>query len=559
MRTMFKKLRELRALAAVVVFSPLSMPVWAVPNSVSFDNPAKPSVVDNTLIEGDWAFQLIDDASVSDKGTFSINDNGVSDLGTDPDLYLIATGNLNDTDGILATPHTDTDGFSLTSLAIAKGLFGEAGITFRGLLNGQVVAVQSVVTTNTSQVVNFTGAGWGALDAIRIETSTSHPDFDVEIDDMIVAAPVAADVSITPSTLDLAEGDSGSTAMNFTVTRSGTTTEGSVVAYSVTGSGAAPATASDFGGTLPSGIVLFLPSEVSKTITISVSGDAAPEPNETYNVTLTNVTGANVVAGVAQGTIQNDDPFPTVALATNTLSRAEDQPGLFSFSVTRSGDTSVSSSVAYAVTGSGASPVVTADFSGGVLPSGTVSFAAGETSKTIDFGAAMDSVIEPDESFTLTLSTPVNASLGTSTALGTIENDDFPQITAVSIPDVTMYPGDVVTVTINVVNDAGDTYTNVSGQISGLSLSNLVRVDSTTYSAEFTVPLSSSGVGAAQDHPVSVRIDSSSGVPSALYTTPINQANDPIIAGEVKAIPLLPWPWMLMLGAALAMMVRRKL
>jgi hypothetical protein len=59
--------------------------------------------------------------------------------------------------------------------------------------------------------------------------------------------------------------------------------------------------------------------------------------------------------------------------------------------------------------------------------SGTLVFAPGETSKTIAVPIVGDTTVEPDESFTLTLSTPVNATLGTASATGTITNDDLPR------------------------------------------------------------------------------------------------------------------------------------
>jgi hypothetical protein len=97
--------------------------------------------------------------------------------------------------------------------------------------------------------------------------------------------------------------------------------------------------------------------------------------------------------------------------------------------------------VAWAVTGSGGSPANAADFAGGVLPSGTLSFTAGQTIKIITVNVAGDTTVEPDEGFTVTLS---NASAGTSistaTATGEIRNDDFgfPGQQAASLPpDVT--------------------------------------------------------------------------------------------------------------------------
>src|SRR3546814_7225441 len=58
------------------------------------------------------------------------------------------------------------------------------------------------------------------------------------------------------------------------------------------------------------------------------------------------------------------------------------------------------SAVDYAVTGE----VDGADFVGGLLPGGTLTFAAGEASKTLSFNVAGDGDEEPDEDFTVTLS-----------------------------------------------------------------------------------------------------------------------------------------------------------
>jgi hypothetical protein len=59
-----------------------------------------------------------------------------------------------------------------------------------------------------------------------------------------------------------------------------------------------------------------------------------------------------------------------------------------------------------------------------VATSGTLSFGPGETKKSISVSVMGDTVFEPDETFVLELSGPVNASLGKSTATGTIKNED---------------------------------------------------------------------------------------------------------------------------------------
>ena len=97
----------------------------------------------------------------------------------------------------------------------------------------------------------------------------------------------------------------------------------------------------------------------------------------------------------------------------------------FTFTVTRTGNTTAASTAAFVVGGSGSNPATAADFAGGILPTGTVSFAAGETSKTITVNVAGDSTVEAGENFTVTLSNPsAGTTIGTATATATILNDD---------------------------------------------------------------------------------------------------------------------------------------
>jgi hypothetical protein len=221
------------------------------------------------------------------------------------------------------------------------------------------------------------------------------------------------------------EGNSGTTPFTFRVTRSGYTGGTTTVNWSVTGSGASPANAADFGGTLPSGTLSFAAGETSKTITVSVTSDTLVEPDEGFTVTLSGASGGTTITtAAANGTIRNDDP--ALSIAALDASKFEGNSGItpFTFRVTRSGYTGGTTTVNWSVTGSGASPANAADF-GGTLPSGTLGFAAGETSKTITVNVTGDTLVEPDEGFTVTLSGASGAAtITTATANGTIRNDD---------------------------------------------------------------------------------------------------------------------------------------
>ena len=128
-----------------------------------------------------------------------------------------------------------------------------------------------------------------------------------------------------------------------------------------------------------------------------------------------------------------------MAIAATDASKAEGNTGStpFTFTVTRSGDTSGASSVTYTVTGSGANAATAADFTGAALPTGTVSFAAGETSKLVTINVAGDTTAEANEGFTVTLSAPsAGTTITTAAATGTIVNDDAPLETLVTAINV---------------------------------------------------------------------------------------------------------------------------
>lgn len=246
--------------------------------------------------------------------------------------------------------------------------------------------------------------------------------------------PNTADTFLTigATSASKAEGNSGSTSFTFTVTRSGDTSGTTTVDWSVSGSGANAASATDFSGAvLPSGTVTFAAGEVSKVITVGVAGDTAIEADEGFTVTLSAASTPTqiLLGGVATGTILNDDAAlaaPSLSIAAVSAVKSEGNTGStsFTFQITRSGSLTGTSSVNYAVTGTGTSAATASDFTGAVLPSGTVNFAAGQSTATITVLVAGDTVVESNEKFNVTLSNASGATIGTSVASGTINNDD---------------------------------------------------------------------------------------------------------------------------------------
>ena len=108
---------------------------------------------------------------------------------------------------------------------------------------------------------------------------------------------------------------------------------------------------------------------------------------------------------------------PAVSVSGESLTEGATLPLTFTITLAKASPLKVSVSYATADGTATAGSDYTAT-------SGTLVFAPGETSKTIGVPIIGDAVVEPDETFTLTLSNAVNAKLGTAQATGTIENDD---------------------------------------------------------------------------------------------------------------------------------------
>jgi Calx-beta domain/RTX calcium-binding nonapeptide repeat (4 copies) len=112
-------------------------------------------------------------------------------------------------------------------------------------------------------------------------------------------------------------------------------------------------------------------------------------------------------------------PKPAVSIASALLAEGNAGTKSMSLTITLATATPVRVSVVYAT----ADGTATAG-SDYTATSGTLVFAPGQTSKTVAVPILGDTGYESDETFSVTLSNPVNATLGTATATGTITNDD---------------------------------------------------------------------------------------------------------------------------------------
>jgi Ca2+-binding RTX toxin-like protein len=125
--------------------------------------------------------------------------------------------------------------------------------------------------------------------------------------------PPAGAVNFATTSVSHAEGDSGTTAYSFTITRSGDVSQGATTSYQIVGSGAHPADAGDVQGLGGGGTFAWGAGESSHVLTVNVVGDSSVESDETFSVVLSTPGAGNSNPtpvgpnGTATGTIVNDD------------------------------------------------------------------------------------------------------------------------------------------------------------------------------------------------------------------------------------------------------------
>ena len=120
--------------------------------------------------------------------------------------------------------------------------------------------------------------------------------------------------NLTINDVSLNEGNSGTTSFDFTVSLSSPAGTGGVTFDIATADGTATAP-SDFTAQFADGAD-HSRWKLDLHFSVLVNGDIGNEPDETFFVNITNVTGATVTDGQGQGTIVNDevaDAAPTIA------------------------------------------------------------------------------------------------------------------------------------------------------------------------------------------------------------------------------------------------------
>ena len=234
------------------------------------------------------------------------------------------------------------------------------------------------------------------------------------------------------------EGDADQTAFDFTVSLDAPQPAPVTVRFAtVDGTATAP---SDYAAT--SGTLTFAPGETVKTVTVQVNGDTTVEPDEMFTLNLSNATGhATIADAQAVGAIVNDDQAQS-RISINDVTIAEGNAGQTAFGFTVSLDAPQPGRVTVDFATGDVTAAAPDDYA---ATGGTLTFAAGETAKTVTVQVNGDTTAEPNETFTVNLANAVgSATIADAQGVGTIVNDDQVVIvppSRISITDVTTAEG----------------------------------------------------------------------------------------------------------------------
>jgi large repetitive protein len=354
--------------------------------------PPKISIGDATVTEGDSGVATATFAVTLNKASsdpITVNYATANGTATAPDDYLSGTGQI----------------------AFAPGVASQS-VTV--IVNGDTAdEVSETFLVNLSAPVNAT-----IEDPQGVGTITDDDGPAISIGDVTTV-----------------EGNSGTTTASFAVSLSAPSPQSVSVQYA-TANGTATAPADYVGAAGP---LTFAPGQTTGTIDVGVNGDVFDEADETYLVNLSAPANGTIADSQGVGTITDDDGPPSLSVTDATVSEGNAGSVNATFTVTLSAASGLGVTVAYATSdGTATAP---GDYS---AAGGQVAFAAGQTTRSVSVAVNGDTLDETNETFTLALSGPTNATIADDQGVGTITDDDGP---AISIGDVTVAEGDTGTTT----------------------------------------------------------------------------------------------------------------
>jgi serine protease len=222
--------------------------------------------------------------------------------------------------------------------------------------------------------------------------------------------------SLSIADVSVSEGNTGTKLATFTVKLA--TASATPVTYDIATANGTATAGTDYVASSLTGQSIAA-GQTSKTFTVTINGDTLVEPNETFNVNLSNASGASIFDSVATATVLNDDG-KTLSIGDVEVSEGNSGTKLATFTVKLS--QASTTPVTFNIGTSNWTASAGSDYAAMALTGQSI--AAGQTSKTFAVTINGDTAVEPNEIFTVTLSAAVGASIFDARANGSILNDD---------------------------------------------------------------------------------------------------------------------------------------
>jgi len=227
--------------------------------------------------------------------------------------------------------------------------------------------------------------------------------------------------NLTIDDMTVTEGDSGTITATFTVNLSAPAGGTDVTFDIATQDNTATTANNDYvAKTLTNQSILA--GQQTYKFTVTVNGDTAVEPDETFFVNVTNAVGATLVDGQGVGTIRNND---SPSLSINDVTKNEGNSGTTTFTFTVSLSTPAPATATFDIgTQDNTATVADDDYVARTLTGQTIS--AGQQTYIFEVTVNGDPNIEPNETFFVNVTNVSGATVSDGQGQGTIQNDDSP-------------------------------------------------------------------------------------------------------------------------------------
>jgi hypothetical protein len=420
---------------------------------------AEPSIGTNVLLglgTGALSLPLDFTAGTSPRGV------AVGDFNGDgrPDV-AVANSSSSNVSVLLnngAWPAPDAPSFAIGDMTVAEGNLGTTTATFTVTLSaafGQSASVHYATQDGsataagsdyqaasgmltfapgvTSQAVTVLVNGDRLAEYSEYFTVRLSDPISAFVADAWGAGTIADDEPyVSINSTGVLEGNTGTTPLNFTVTLSAAYDVDVSVGYSTANGSAGAGT--DYEAT--SDTLIIPAGQTSQTVKVLISSDRVAEQtvqyyyddygysytyfedSEYFSVNLSSSNHARIAAGQGLGTILDDEPRASIGGATvlegNTGTRA------LTFNVTLAAVYDAPVSVTYA-TADGSATLAGGDYQ---AATGSVTFAAGQTSQPVTVLVNGDRTCEYDESFVVNLTGATGAVISNAWGYGTVQDDE---------------------------------------------------------------------------------------------------------------------------------------